>query len=44
MCDSFVDEIGALVMDIGTTNTRFGYAGEDAPKAYFPTVCIQYNC
>ena len=38
----FQDEIGALVMDIGTTNTKCGFAGEDNPKAYFPTVNVSY--
>ncbi|RUS27496.1 actin family, partial [Jimgerdemannia flammicorona] len=31
------DEVNALVMDMGTTWTRAGYAGEDTPKAIFPT-------
>jgi hypothetical protein len=32
-----VDEVNALVLDIGTCNVRAGYAGEDTPKAMFPT-------
>ncbi|KAI9490446.1 actin family [Zychaea mexicana] len=31
------DEVNALVFDIGTTTTRAGYAGEDTPRAIFPT-------
>eukprot|EP01112_Ceratiomyxa_fruticulosa_P000664 TRINITY_DN105_c0_g1_i2.p1 TRINITY_DN105_c0_g1~~TRINITY_DN105_c0_g1_i2.p1 ORF type:complete len:453 (+),score=92.91 TRINITY_DN105_c0_g1_i2:381-1739(+) len=31
------DEVGAVVIDVGSTNTKAGYAGEDAPKAVFPT-------
>ncbi|KAL4593289.1 actin-like protein 6B isoform X1, partial [Arapaima gigas] len=31
------DEVGALVFDIGSFSTRAGYAGEDCPKADFPT-------
>ncbi|KAL7858990.1 hypothetical protein SRHO_G00141370 [Serrasalmus rhombeus] len=31
------DEVGALVYDIGSFSTRAGYAGEDCPKADFPT-------
>lgn len=32
------DDIGALVADIGTTSTRIGFAGEDYPRSYFPSV------
>jgi len=31
------DEVGALVLDVGTGTTRAGYAGEDTPKAVFPS-------
>eukprot|EP01113_Clastostelium_recurvatum_P007251 TRINITY_DN1336_c0_g1_i3.p1 TRINITY_DN1336_c0_g1~~TRINITY_DN1336_c0_g1_i3.p1 ORF type:complete len:449 (-),score=108.03 TRINITY_DN1336_c0_g1_i3:18-1364(-) len=31
------DEVGAVVLDVGTTNTKAGFAGEDSPKAVFPT-------
>ncbi|XP_057176175.1 actin-like protein 6B isoform X2 [Triplophysa rosa] len=31
------DEVGALVFDIGSFSTRAGYAGEDCPKADFPS-------
>ncbi|KAI9013356.1 actin family [Phycomyces nitens] len=31
------DEVNALVLDVGSTSTRAGYAGEDTPKAVFPT-------
>lgn len=31
------DEVGSLVFDIGSHSVRIGYAGEDIPKADFPT-------
>ncbi|KAJ2774048.1 NuA4 histone acetyltransferase subunit [Coemansia nantahalensis] len=31
------DEVNALVLDIGSAYTRAGFAGEDLPKAYFPS-------
>ena len=31
------DEVGALVFDVGSYSFRAGYAGEDMPKAEFPT-------
>jgi actin-related protein len=34
---SFQDEVSALVLDIGGSTTRAGYAGDDTPKAIFPT-------
>ena len=27
-----IDEVGALVFDVGSTSFRAGFAGEDAPK------------
>ncbi|CAJ0762865.1 14254_t:CDS:1, partial [Entrophospora sp. SA101] len=30
-------EVSALILDAGSCWTRAGYAGEDAPKAIFPT-------
>ncbi|KAG1089167.1 hypothetical protein G6F42_020053 [Rhizopus arrhizus] len=30
-------EVNALVLDMGSTMTRAGYAGEDAPRVMFPT-------
>jgi len=32
------DEINAVVLDAGSLNMKAGYAGEDAPKAVFPSV------
>lgn len=32
-----LDEVNAVVLDIGTTTTRAGYAGEDTPRVIFPT-------
>ncbi|KAI9323890.1 actin family [Dichotomocladium elegans] len=37
LCSISADEVNALVLDIGTTSTRAGYAGEDVPRAFFPT-------
>ena len=31
------DEVSAVVGDIGTTHARFGFAGEDTPKAFLPS-------
>ncbi|PPQ72524.1 hypothetical protein CVT24_004830 [Panaeolus cyanescens] len=31
------DEVSALVIDIGSSSLRAGYAGDDAPKAIIPT-------
>eukprot|EP00053_Salpingoeca_punica_P017970 m.174456 g.174456 ORF g.174456 m.174456 type:complete len:434 (+) comp17329_c1_seq2:116-1417(+) len=31
------DEVGAVVLDVGTYNTKAGFAGEDTPKVVFPT-------
>lgn len=31
------DEVSALVLDVGSTTTKMGYAGEDSPKAVFPS-------
>ncbi|MQL74324.1 hypothetical protein Taro_006673 [Colocasia esculenta] len=32
------DEVSAIVIDLGTYTCKAGYAGEDAPKAVFPSV------
>jgi len=32
-----VDEVSALVVDIGSSSLRAGYAGDDTPKAIIPT-------
>ena len=32
------DELGALVCDVGSCAIRVGYAGEDYPKSYTPSV------
>ena len=31
------DEVGAIVLDMGSHSTRVGYAGEDTPKAILPS-------
>eukprot|EP00743_Colponemidia_sp_Colp-15_P003099 GILK01003349.1.p1 GENE.GILK01003349.1~~GILK01003349.1.p1 ORF type:complete len:426 (-),score=47.17 GILK01003349.1:181-1458(-) len=33
------DEVSAIVLDVGSATTRAGYAGEDTPKAVFPS-CV----
>lgn len=35
-----LDEVSAIVVDIGTCTTKAGYAGEDSPKSVFPSVCL----
>lgn len=32
-----LDEVGALVLDVGSYTTKAGFAGEDTPKSIFPT-------
>ncbi|KAG8885179.1 NuA4 histone acetyltransferase subunit [Tulasnella sp. 331] len=32
-----IHEVSALVLDIGTSSTRFGYAGDDTPRCIVPT-------
>ena len=34
------DEVNALVLDVGSLYVKGGYAGEDTPKALFPSVCV----
>jgi hypothetical protein len=43
VCEHFVfvmltDEVSAIVVDLGSHSCKAGYAGEDAPKAVFPSV------
>lgn len=48
MCD---DDVAALVVDNGSGMCKAGFAGDDAPRAVFPSivgrprhqVCIQYH-
>jgi hypothetical protein len=35
---NFTDEVSAIVIDLGSHTCKAGYAGEDAPKAVFPSV------
>ena len=30
----FLDEVGAIVLDLGSHTLRGGFAGEDTPKVY----------
>lgn len=32
------DDVNAIVIDIGSSTVKAGYAGEDAPKAVYPSV------
>eukprot|EP00879_Flechtneria_rotunda_P015145 GHRR01015828.1.p2 GENE.GHRR01015828.1~~GHRR01015828.1.p2 ORF type:complete len:105 (+),score=45.95 GHRR01015828.1:334-648(+) len=32
------DEVNAVVLDLGTWQTKAGYAGDDTPKAVFPSL------
>ena len=32
LCPVHIDEVGALVFDVGSCSFRAGYAGEDSPK------------
>ena len=32
------DEVNAIVLDLGAGSVKAGYAGEDTPKAIFPSV------
>lgn len=34
------DEVSAIVLDIGSYQTRLGYAGEDSPKLVIPSVSL----
>lgn len=38
------DEVSAIVVDLGTHTCKAGYAGEDAPKAVFPSVSQFHLC
>jgi actin-related protein len=32
------DEVGAMVLDLGSSALRLGFSGEDMPKAVFSSV------
>ena len=34
----FDEECGAIVMDMGTAMIKAGFAGDDAPRAVFPSI------
>lgn len=36
----FLDEVSAIVFDLGSHSCRSGYAGEDQPKSVFPSVIL----
>jgi hypothetical protein len=38
------DEVSAIVIDLGSHTCKAGYAGEDAPKAVFPSVSLYISC
>jgi actin-related protein len=33
------DQVNAVVADIGSFYTKIGFAGDDAPRSYFRSVC-----
>jgi actin-related protein len=35
------DEVNGIVIDIGSSTVKAGYAGEDTPKAVFPSVSLK---
>ena len=35
------DEVSAIVLDVGSYTVKAGYAGEDTPKAVYPSVRYQ---
>lgn len=35
---ALADEVNAVVIDVGTCLCKAGYAGDDTPKAVFPSV------
>jgi len=37
------DEVAAIVGDLGYSNARFGFAGEDLPKAILPGQVLAHN-
>jgi hypothetical protein len=37
------EDLGAIVADIGTCSARIGFAGDDYPKAYHPSVFIIFH-
>lgn len=39
----FPDEVSALVVDIGSSSVRAGYAGDDTPKAVIPSSYGYFN-
>jgi hypothetical protein len=38
---SLADETGGIVIDVGAANARFGFAGDDMPKAVFSSVRLE---
>ena len=36
--DESDDDLGPVVMDVGSGTIKAGFAGDDAPRAVFPTV------
>ncbi|GER51436.1 actin-related protein [Striga asiatica] len=37
------DEVSAVVVDLGSHTCKAGYAGEDAPKAVFPSLILDFR-
>lgn len=40
VCIHCADEVNALVIDLGSSTAKAGYAGDDTPKCYFPSVSL----
>ena len=38
----FLDEVGAIVFDVGAHTVRAGYAGEDCPKVLHLPLTVSY--
>jgi hypothetical protein len=38
------DEVSAIVIDVGSYSCKAGYAGDDTPKAVFPSVREMLLC
>lgn len=41
---TYADEVNALVLDVGSLYVKGGYAGDDVPKAIFPSVSHPVLC
>lgn len=37
------DDVGAVVLDMGSNTSKVGFASRDMPQAVYPTVCREKN-